>query len=74
MSRLPIVKPKEVIAALSKAGFEIVRVRGSHYQLFNPITKRRATVPHKTRDLSRATLASILTQADLSAEQFLSLL
>jgi predicted RNA binding protein YcfA (HicA-like mRNA interferase family) len=74
MSRLPVVKPKEVIAALSKAGFETVRVRGSHYQLFNPISKRRVTVPHHNRDLSRATLASVLTQADLSVEQFLSLL
>jgi len=74
MSHLPVVKPKEVIAALSKAGFATVRVRGSHYQLLNPITKRRTTIPHHNRDLSRATLAAILTQADLSVEQFLSLL
>jgi predicted RNA binding protein YcfA (HicA-like mRNA interferase family) len=63
MSRLPVVKPKEVIAALSKAGFETVRVRGSHYQLLNPMTKRRVTVPHRNNDLSRGTLASILNQA-----------
>jgi predicted RNA binding protein YcfA (HicA-like mRNA interferase family) len=45
MSRLPAVKPREVITALSKAGFETVRIRGSHYQLLNPVTKRRVTVP-----------------------------
>lgn len=46
MSRLPTLKPKEVLATLQRAGFDVVRVRGSHYQLLNPITKSRVTVPH----------------------------
>jgi predicted RNA binding protein YcfA (HicA-like mRNA interferase family) len=74
MSRLPALKPKEVIAALSKVGFQTVRVRGSHYQLLNPATKRRVTVPHHTRDLSRSTLASILNQAGISTDEFIELI
>jgi predicted RNA binding protein YcfA (HicA-like mRNA interferase family) len=74
MSRLPTLKPKEVLAALQRAGFDIVRVRGSHYQLLNPITKCRVTVPHHTRDLTKATLSSILNQAGLSIDDFRSLL
>ncbi len=74
MSRLPILKPKDVLAALRRAGFDIVRIRGSHYQLLNPVTKRRVTVPHHAHDLSKAMLASILNQADLSAKKFLELL
>ncbi|MBC5825039.1 MAG: hypothetical protein DLM68_17660 [Hyphomicrobiales bacterium] len=51
MSRLPALKPKDVLAALQRAGFVVARVRGSHYQLLNPSTKRRVTVPHHTHDL-----------------------
>ncbi len=74
MSRLPTLKPKDVLAALQRAGFSVARVRGSHYQLLNPSTNRRVTVPHHTHDLSKATLASILKQADLATEEFLKLL
>jgi predicted RNA binding protein YcfA (HicA-like mRNA interferase family) len=74
MSRLPTLKPKEVLAALQRAGFDVVRVRGSHYQLLNPITKSRVTVPHHTRDLTRATLSSILKQTGMSIDDFLTLL
>lgn len=51
MSKLPSVKPKAVIDALRKAGFDVVRVRGSHYPLLNPTAKRRVAVPHHNRDL-----------------------
>jgi predicted RNA binding protein YcfA (HicA-like mRNA interferase family) len=74
MSRLPTLRPKEVLAALQRAGFDVVRIRGSHYQLLNPVTKRRVTVPHHSHDLSKSTLSSILNQADQSIEDFLKLL
>jgi predicted RNA binding protein YcfA (HicA-like mRNA interferase family) len=74
MRRLPAVKPKEAIAALSKAGFDIVRIRGSHYHLLHPVTRRRATIPYHAKELSRSTLSSILNQSGLSPEQFTELL
>jgi predicted RNA binding protein YcfA (HicA-like mRNA interferase family) len=74
MSRLPVLGPKEVIRRLERAGFSVVRARGSHYQLFNPRSNRRVTVPFHGRDLSRATLSSILHQAGLTLEAFQDLL
>jgi predicted RNA binding protein YcfA (HicA-like mRNA interferase family) len=74
MSKLPGVKPDEAICALQKVGFDIVRVRGSHYQLKNSATNRRATVVHHSRDLTKATLSSIIRQAGLTVEEFLELL
>jgi len=35
MSRLPGLKPRQVIAALERAGFAVARIAGSHYQLFS---------------------------------------
>jgi predicted RNA binding protein YcfA (HicA-like mRNA interferase family) len=74
MSRLPSLKPREVVRALERAGFSIVRVRGSHHQLLNRVTGQRVTVPYHSHDLSRGTLNSILHQAGLSADEFLKLI
>lgn len=74
MMQLPSLRPRAVIIALEKAGFVVVRVRGSHYQLFNSETGRRVTVPYHSRDLTTATLSSIIHQSGLSRAEFRELL
>jgi predicted RNA binding protein YcfA (HicA-like mRNA interferase family) len=39
MSRIPSLKPWQVVAALERIGFVVIRIVGSHYQLS---TKKRA--------------------------------
>jgi predicted RNA binding protein YcfA (HicA-like mRNA interferase family) len=63
-----------VVAALERGGFEIVRIVGSHYQMFNVSTRRHTTVPHHSRDLPRGTVAAIIQQAGMTREEFLNLL
>jgi predicted RNA binding protein YcfA (HicA-like mRNA interferase family) len=74
MSRLPALKPSQVVSALKQADFIIVRIAGSHYQLFNEQTGRHTTVPHHNRDLPRGTLVAIIHQAGLTRDEFLNLL
>ena len=74
MSRLPALKPAQIVAALERANFAIVRIAGSHYQLFNEQTGRHTTVPHHNRDLPRGTLIAIIHQAGLTRDEFLNLL
>jgi predicted RNA binding protein YcfA (HicA-like mRNA interferase family) len=74
VTRLPALKPRAVLAALEKAGFTVVRTKGSHYQLRHPENGRRVTVPFHGGDISRATLASIVSQSGLSVPDFLKLL
>ena len=74
MSRLPSLKPRQVVSALERGGFEVVRIVGSHYQMFNERTRRHTTVPHHNRDLPRGTVAAIIQQAGLTREEFLKLL
>jgi predicted RNA binding protein YcfA (HicA-like mRNA interferase family) len=72
MPKLPVVKPREVVAALEKAGFYQVRQHGSHLQL-----KRGnllVTIPMHSGDLTPGTLHSILRQAQMSVDEFLTLL
>lgn len=72
MSKLPVVKPKEVIAALKRAGFIELRTRGSHVQLKKG--NLLVTVPFHNKDLHQETMKSILRQARLSAEEFNALI
>jgi len=72
---LPVIRPKEVIRALERAGFFIQRASGSHYILKHPTKPTlRVTVPFHNRDLKRGTLQSIVKQAGFTNEEFLKLL
>jgi predicted RNA binding protein YcfA (HicA-like mRNA interferase family) len=72
MPKLPILKPRQVITALEKAGFRQVRQKGSHVQF-----KRGnllVTVPSHPGDLNPYVLKSILRQAQMSTEELENLL
>ena len=72
MSKLPVLRPRQVLAALEKGGFRQVRQHGSHVQL-----KRGnllVTVPVHPGDLNPLVLKSILRQAQMTEEEFLALL
>jgi predicted RNA binding protein YcfA (HicA-like mRNA interferase family) len=78
MPKLPVVSHREVIRALSKAGFIYApkRGKGSHiamYKIEEDGTKRLVIIPRKD-DIPRGTLLSILKQAGLTREEFLELL
>lgn len=66
MPKLPVFKSKELIKALEKLGFEIVRTRGSHYHLKKE--NFLVTVPFHNKELKTGTLKSILSQANLTIE------
>jgi predicted RNA binding protein YcfA (HicA-like mRNA interferase family) len=73
--RLPVLKAKEIIRALERAGFFIHHTVGSHAQLKHPAKPNfRVTVPQRSGDVPPTILRSILKQAGLSVEEFLDLL
>jgi len=74
MSRLPSVKPREVIRALEKGGFTLKRIRGSHYILKNDSTSRTISVPYHNRNMKKGTLRRIIKESGLTREEFLKLL
>jgi predicted RNA binding protein YcfA (HicA-like mRNA interferase family) len=75
MSRLPQVKPREMIAALQRAGFLIERIRGSHHFLrHRDDPTRRTVVALHAGDVPQGTLRDILKQAKISQSDFLKLL
>jgi predicted RNA binding protein YcfA (HicA-like mRNA interferase family) len=74
VTRLPRVDGRAVIAALGRAGFEVVRVKGSHH-LLRHADGRTTTVPvHAGEIIGPGLLGKIIRDCDLSREAFLGLL
>jgi predicted RNA binding protein YcfA (HicA-like mRNA interferase family) len=72
---LPRVNGRETVAALVKAGFVVTRRSGGHIFLANLQTRRRTVVPdHGSHEVPVGTLHAVLTQAELTVEQFIELL
>ena len=70
MARLPVLKPREVIAILEGLGFVQIRQRGSHRQ-FRHTDGRQTTVPdHRDRDLSPILVRQIARDIGMTAEDF----
>jgi len=74
MSRLPTVKPRQVVRALERAGFEIDHQSGSHVVLWRASDNCRVVVPWHNRDLGRGLTLRIIKSAGLTRDQFIQLL
>lgn len=74
--KLPVLKPRQVVAALERAGFYVHHQKGSHVRLLHRTNSRlHVTVPIHNKDVPPSLLKHrILKQAGLSEEEFLELL
>jgi predicted RNA binding protein YcfA (HicA-like mRNA interferase family) len=74
VSKVPSLNYPAVIAALQRAGWVVVRQRGSHIRLHRqtPDGVKKLTVPaHKP--IKRSTLAKILADAEIAIDDFIAL-
>ena len=71
MPELPVVSGAEVVRALERLGFRVVRQRGSHVMLRKGIS--RCVVPLH-RELKRGTLGGLLRQAEVRPDEFIAAL
>ena len=72
MTKLPALKPREVIRVLEKAGFSFIRQKGSHRIYVKE--NIGVTIPFHNKDLKRGTLRHIIKQAGFTTEEFFKLL
>ena len=74
MAKLPILSPNELIRALERAGFQIIRQRGSHVRMKHADGQVLTLPVHPGRDIGRGLLRKILRDAELTREEFIALL
>jgi predicted RNA binding protein YcfA (HicA-like mRNA interferase family) len=74
MTSLPALTGVEIVKALVKAGFQIIRQKGSHVKLAH-LDGRITVIPvHKGESIGKGLMSKILRDIDLSKEEFYSLL
>ena len=74
MGKLPRVRGREVIAALRKAGFTVIRIKGSHHFLRHADGKCTVVPVHAGEIIGPGLLNKILRDVEFSREDFVSYL
>lgn len=70
---LPVISGRKVVKILEKVGFSVVGRKGSHVRLKKTSDRIYVVVVPLHREIAPGTLKSILRQAGLNREEFLSL-
>jgi predicted RNA binding protein YcfA (HicA-like mRNA interferase family) len=73
-SRLPTLRPRDVVRLLQRVGFTIDHQTGSHIVLYRSTDDCRIVVPWHNRDLGRGLTLNILKSAGLTRDDMTDLL
>jgi len=74
MSRMPSLTGEQVVRVLGKAGFQVLRQKGSHVYLKHSDGRATVVPVHKNESLGRGLLRKIMQDVELSREEFRKLL
>lgn len=69
-SKIPVLPPDKIIKVLKKFGFEKCSQRGNHAKYVNYQTGKIFIIPMHS-EIAKATLKSILEQAEIELDDFL---
>ncbi len=73
MPSVPLLRPREVVRALEKLGWEVARQKGSHIILTKEGHTATLSVPNHP-EVARGTLRSLIARAGITIEEFLKAL
>ena len=68
MPKLPRLRGKELIRSLTKLGFEVIRIRGSHQFLQHPDGRRTVVPVHAGEVIGPGLLSKILKDAEIEVD------
>jgi len=74
MTRLPRCTGRELVTALTKAGFEVIRVKGSHHFLRRADGRATVVPVHAGETLGPGLMTKVLRDSDLTPESLRALL
>ena len=71
MPRSPRLRGREVIAALRRAGFVVVRLKGSHHFLRHPDGRAKVVPVHAGETIGPGLLGKIMNDVEMELEDFM---
>ena len=74
MSKLPILKPRQLTKLIRKLGFNKIRQEGSHIFFKHPDGRTTVVPFHKGRDIGRGLLRAILKDTKLNPKELQKLI
>ena len=74
MAKLARLTGQQVIAALKKAGFEVLRVKGSHHFLSHSDGRRTVVPVHRGEIIGAGLMLKILHDCEMERDKFMELL
>lgn len=74
MTVLPSITGKDLVGVLKKAGFQVIRVKGSHHFLRHEDGRTTVVPVHSGETLGPGLLSKILRDCDLTREDIHKLL
>ena len=74
MTRLPPVSGRELVAALGRKGFQVIRVKGSYHVLRHSDGRMTVVPVHGREEIGPGLRAKILRDCDMSRDELRKLL
>ena len=74
MSKLPAATGKQVIAALQRSGFSVIRTRSSHNFLRHPDGRTTVVPLHAGETIGPGLMSKILRNCEMSRDEFIAIL
>ncbi|MFO7584494.1 MAG: type II toxin-antitoxin system HicA family toxin [Anaerolineales bacterium] len=74
MPHFPRLTGQQIIKALKKAGFEVLRIKGSHHFLGHPDGRRTVVPVHRGEIIGPGLTLKILRDCEIERETFLTFL
>jgi len=71
MPPVPLLRPRDVVAAFRRLGWDVARQRGSHIILTKPGHPATLSVPDHPQ-VARGTLRALLARAGLTVQEFMT--
>jgi predicted RNA binding protein YcfA (HicA-like mRNA interferase family) len=69
MTALPSIRGKDLVVALKKAGFDVVRIKGSHHFLRRQDGRTTVVPVHAGETIGPGLLSKILRDCELDREE-----
>jgi predicted RNA binding protein YcfA (HicA-like mRNA interferase family) len=73
MAKLARLTGQQIIAALKKAGFEVLRVKGSHHFLMHTDGRRTVVPVHRGEVVGPGLMLKILRDCEMERDEFMEL-